>query len=307
MFKAAKILKRKKNKIGLPHWINSKIRYGELHNTKKILRKYGVYTVCEKARCPNIGYCFSKPAVTFMILGSKCTRSCGFCGVETAKPGPIDIYEPEAIAKVSKEMDLKYVLITSVTRDDLLDGGASQFANTIRTIKNSITNSKVEVLTPDFQGKINNLKMLLDAGVDVFSHNVEVVPRLYPHVRPLADYICSLRILEYAKKYIPKVYTKSGLMMGLGEKVHEVMMVLEDLRDAGCDIITIGQYLRPSKSKLPVVDYIRPEVFDEIKREALSMGFKYVASGPLVRSSLNAEEIYNIENNGVTTCLNLTG
>ncbi len=305
MFKTAKILKI--NKIGLPHWINSKIRYGELRKIKKILRKYGVYTVCEEARCPNIGYCFSKPGITFMILGSKCTRSCGFCNVETAKPEPVNIYEPETIARVSKEMNLKYVLITSVTRDDLLDGGALHFANTIRAIKNSIPNSKVEVLTPDFQGKVNNLKMVLDAGPDVFSHNVEVVPRLYPRVRLLSDYICSLKILECAKKYVPNVYTKSGLMMGLGEKIHEVMIVLKDLREVGCDIITIGQYLRPSKSKLPVVDYIRPEVFDEIRENALSMGFKYVASGPLVRSSLNAEEIYNVGNNGVNTCLNLIG
>lgn len=305
MFKVAKIFKR--NKIGLPHWIDPKIRYGDLHNTKKILRKYGVYTVCEEARCPNIGYCFSKPGVTFMILGSKCTRNCGFCNVESAKPEPINIYEPETIAGVSKEMNLKYILITSVTRDDLLDGGALHFANTIRAIKNSIPNSRVEVLTPDFQGKVNNLEIVLDAGPDVFSHNLEVVPRLYPRVRPLSDYICSLRILECAKKYVPKVYTKSGLMMGLGEKIHEVITVLEDLRDVGCDIIAIGQYLRPSKSKLPVVDYIRPEVFDEIREKALSMGFKYVASGPLVRSSLNAEEMYNVGNNGVNTCLNLTG
>ncbi len=290
MFEQKKILLY--DSARLPYWIRTKFRHGELHNIKKILRKYGVHTVCEEASCPNIGYCFSKPMVTFMILGSKCTRGCGFCGIETARPEPVNIYEPEMVARVSKEMGLEYVLITSVTRDDLSDGGAFHFANTIRMIKKLTHNSRVEVLTPDFQGDISCLKRVLDANPDVFGHNVEVVPRLYPRVRPLADYKCSLRILEFAKKYVPKCHTKSGLMMGLGEKIEEVIKVLEDLINVGCDIITIGQYLRPSKSELPVVDYLKPEVFDMIREEALSMGFKYVASGPLVRSSLDSKEMY---------------
>ncbi len=290
MFEKTELLRD--NSARLPYWIRPKFRHGGLHNIKKILRNYGVHTVCEEASCPNIGYCFSKPMVTFMILGSKCTRNCGFCGVETARPEPVNIYEPEMVARVSKEMGLEYILITSVTRDDLSDGGAFHFANTIRIIKNLIHNSTVEVLTPDFQGDISCLKKVLDANPDVFGHNVEVVPRLYPRVRPLADYKCSLKILEFAKKYLPECHTKSGLMMGLGEKIEEVVKVLEDLINVGCDIITIGQYLRPSKSELPVVDYLKPEVFDVIREEALSMGFKYVASGPLVRSSLDSKEMY---------------
>ncbi len=290
MFEKTELLRD--NSARLPYWIRPKFRHGGLHNIKKILRNYGVHTVCEEASCPNIGYCFSKQMVTFMILGSKCTRNCGFCGVETARPEPVNIYEPEMVARVSKEMGLEYILITSVTRDDLSDGGAFHFANTIRIIKNLIHNSTVEVLTPDFQGDISCLKKVLDANPDVFGHNVEVIPRLYPRVRPLADYKCSLKILEFAKKYLPECHTKSGLMMGLGEKIEEVVKVLEDLINVGCDIITIGQYLRPSKSELPVVDYLKPEVFDVIREEALSMGFKYVASGPLVRSSLDSKEMY---------------
>lgn len=281
------------NRVRLPYWLKSKSRRGELHNTKKILRKYGVHTVCEEARCPNSGKCFSKPTATFMILGSKCTRNCGFCSVESSTPEPINYNEPEMIAKAAKEMKLKYVVITSVTRDDLSDGGADQFASTISAIRRCLPQAKVEVLTPDFKGNIDNIKTVLNASPDVYNHNLETVSRLYPYVRPNADYRRSLRMLEFVKQSKTGIYTKSGLMLGLGEKMNEVMDVLKDLRNTGCDIVTIGQYLRPSKLNLPVVEYVHPEIFESLRIAALSMGFKYAASGPFVRSSMNAEEMYN--------------
>ncbi len=291
MFDETKIFQ--KNEKVLPYWIKSKIQNGQLRDTKKILRKYGLSTVCEEARCPNINKCFSKPTATFMILGTKCTRNCGFCYVETSSPEPPDPNEPENIAKVVREMKLRYVVITSVTRDDLHDGGAGQFAKTISTLKNYFSEVKVEVLTPDFQGNKEHLKIVLDSKPDVFNHNVETVPRLYHSVRPAADYKRSLDMLKEAKKIAPYILTKSGIMLGLGETLHEVKDVMKDLRSSGCDFITIGQYMRPSKANIPVVEYIMPEVFEELRLEAMSIGFKYVASAPLVRSSMNAEEMYN--------------
>ncbi|MBE0426728.1 MAG: lipoyl synthase [Nitrospirae bacterium] len=291
MFEKAKILQKKR--VRLPYWIKSKTFQGELRHTKQILRKYGICTVCEEARCPNIGKCFLKPAATFMILGSKCTRNCSFCAVESSEPEPINYNEPEMVAQAAKEMKLRYIVITSVTRDDLSDGGAGQFAKTIRAVKRLIPDSKAEVLTPDFKGNLNNLKTVLDASPDVYNHNLETVSRLYPYVRPNANYRLSLKLIEFAKRSKTGVYTKSGLMLGLGEKLNEVKDVLKDLRNAGCDIVTIGQYLRPSKLNLPVIDYIHPEIFENLRVTALSMGFKYAASAPFVRSSMNAEEMYN--------------
>ena len=276
----------------LPEWIRTK-NLGGLHHAKQILRRHGLYTVCEEARCPNMSECFSRPTATFMILGSRCTRNCGFCSVESSTPGPLDLEEPERIVMAAKEMGLRYIVITSVTRDDLSDGGAGQFAKTVYTVRRYLPDAKVEVLTPDFKGNVSSLKMVLNSRPDVYNHNVETVPRLYPVVRPQADYMRSLNILQYAKKIAPEINTKSGLMLGLGERLDEVTNVLEDLRRTGCDIVTIGQYLRPSKLNLPVVEYIRPEMFEELRLKALCMGFKYVASGPLVRSSMNAEEMYN--------------
>lgn len=275
----------------LPEWLRER-KTGALHRTKRILRSHGLSTVCEEARCPNIGECFSKPTATFMILGSKCTRNCGFCSVTSSFPEPPDPDEPENIAKAVQEMRLRYVVITSVTRDDLSDGGAGHFAKTISSVKKYLPDVKVEVLTPDFQGDTNHLKTVLDTKPDVFDHNIETVPRLYPSVRPAADYRRSLDILKEAKKLGSDIPTKSGIMLGLGETLYEVRDVLKDLRYSGCDFITIGQYLRPSKASLPVAEYIRPEVFEKLRFEALSIGFKYVASAPLVRSSMNAEEIY---------------
>lgn len=276
----------------LPEWIKVKSFTG-LHNTKSILRNYGLSTVCEEAKCPNRGECFSKPTAAFMILGSVCTRNCGFCAVESSKPGPPDNDEPEKVAMAAKEMGLKYVVITSVTRDDIKDGGASHFAKTVSAVRKHLPAAKVEVLTPDFRGNKDSLKTVLDSRPDVYNHNVETVPRLYPYVRHQADYRRSLDVLLNAKNIAPDITIKSGFMVGLGETFNEIIHVLKDLRDAGCDTVTIGQYLRPSKKNLPVREYVRPEMFDVYKEIALDMGFKYAASSPLVRSSMNAEEIYN--------------
>ncbi len=281
-------------RLRLPEWIRVK-NHGGLHETKRVLRSHGISTVCEEARCPNIGECFSRPTATFMILGSRCTRNCGFCSVESSIsiPEPLDPEEPERVAMAAKEMGLRYVVITSVTRDDLPDGGAGHFAKTVYAVRKYLPYVKVEVLTPDFKGNLRDLNTVLYSRPDVYNHNVETVPRLYLVVRPLANYRRSLNILEYAKKMAPQINTKSGLMLGLGETFYEIIDVLRDLRNAGCELVTIGQYLRPSKVKLSVVEYIRPEIFERLRLNALSMGFKHVASGPLVRSSMNAEEMYN--------------
>lgn len=275
----------------LPEWIKVKSFTG-LHNTKSILRNYGLSTVCEEAKCPNRGECFSKPTAAFMILGSVCTRNCGFCAVESSKPGPLDNDEPEKVAMAAKEMGLKYVVITSVTRDDIKDGGASHFARTVSAVRKYLPAAKVEVLTPDFRGNKDSLKTVLDSGPDVYNHNVETVPRLYPYVRHQADYRKSLNVLANAKSIAPEITIKSGFMVGLGETFTEIIDVLKDLKTAGCDTVTIGQYLRPSKKNLPVREYVRPEMFDVYKEIALDMGFKYAASSPLTRSSMNAEEMF---------------
>ncbi len=281
----------------LPEWIKTGKVIGD-HKTKKVLRSHGVSTVCEEARCPNKGHCFSKPTATFMILGDSCTRNCGFCSVNSSRPALPDPKEPEKVALASKEMGLKYVVITSVTRDDLPDGGAGQFAETIRMVRRYLPKAGIEVLTPDFLGNREALKIVLDAGPDVFNHNIETVPRLYSQVRPQAVYRQSLEVLKAAREIAPSIATKSGLMVGLGESFDEVISVMRDLRKAGCRILTIGQYLRPGRENLPVVEYIHPEVFDRYRETALELGFGSVASGPLVRSSMNAEEMYSARDNG---------
>ncbi len=228
-----------------------------------------------------------------MILGSKCTRNCSFCNIESSYPDPVNANEPEMVARAAKELGLRYVVVTSVTRDDLSDGGAGHFADTVLAIRRNIPNAKVEVLTPDFQGNCKSLATVLNSRPDVYNHNIETVPRLYPAVRHSADYKRSLNLLQYTKKYFPDITIKSGLMLGLGEKLEEVVAVLRDLRNAGCDIITMGQYLRPSRKNLPVAEYIFPETFEWLRTKALSLGFRYAASAPLVRSSMSAEEMYN--------------
>ncbi len=274
----------------LPDWIKTDT-FSNLHDTKQLLRKYGVSTVCEEARCPNKGHCFSKPTATFMILGDNCTRDCGFCSVSHSQPSPLEMDEPERVALAAKSMGLRHVVITSVTRDDLVDGGAPHFAKTVVAVRRSLPETTIEVLTPDFKGNLDALIIALSAMPDVFNHNVETVPRLYSMVRPQADYSVSLKILEEASDFSSKIKVKSGMMVGLGETFQEVVAVLKDLRNAGCDFITIGQYLRPSKKNFPVVEYIKPEVFSEYKEIAHQIGFEYIASAPLVRSSMNAEEM----------------
>jgi len=274
----------------LPSWAKRKLGpASRLHEMKSILRSRGLHTVCESARCPNIGECFSKPTATFMILGDQCTRACTFCSVEgTRAPlGPPDPAEPANIALTAKELNLQHVVITSVTRDDLPGGGAAQFALTIKAIKDNIPGISVEVLTPDFNGDGQALRLVLDAGPDIFNHNLETVERLYPLVRPQAVYERSLEVLRVSSG--AGVFTKSGIMVGLGETGQEVRTALSDLKAAGCDAVTIGQYLRPTRHNLEVVEYVEPEVFALYERYGLEAGLKYVYSGPFVRSSYNAE------------------
>lgn len=279
----------------LPDWIKTQNRLDQ-HTIKNLLRRHGISTVCEEARCPNRSECFSKPTATFMILGSNCTRNCGFCSVNSSSPEPPDENEPENVARAAAEMKLKHIVITSVTRDDLSDGGAEQFARTIKAVRKKLPYAKVEVLTPDFKGDVDALKIVLDAEPDVYNHNVETIERLYQSVRPQADFRRSLYMLRKAKEIAPDIHTKSGFMLGLGEAYEEVIRLLYDLHETGCDLVTIGQYLRPAKNNIPVVEYVKPEVFDDLKKRANEMGFKYVASGPLVRSSMNAGEMYEKAN-----------
>lgn len=262
-----------------------------LHETRHLLRGKGLSTVCEEARCPNQHLCFSKPTATFLILGDRCTRSCGFCAIGSGAPAPVDSREPLLVAEAAAHMGLRYVVITSVTRDDLPDGGAAHFAATVRAVRERLPGAGVEVLTPDFRGSDEALEIVLEARPDVFNHNIETVKRLYPAVRPQADYGRSLDLLRRVRQRAPDVRTKSGLMLGLGERGDEVIAALRDLREASCGMVTIGQYLRPSKKHLPVVEYIRPESFDALAQVALALGFGSVASAPLVRSSMNAEEM----------------
>lgn len=275
----------------LPEWLTVKApKRGSYEQMADFLKSMGLHTVCQSASCPNIGECFSQKTATFMILGDVCTRNCGFCGVYSGCPTPVDPGEPENVAKASAKMGLRYVVVTSVTRDDLVDGGASQFAETISRIKTAIADAKVEVLIPDLGGNPESLRTIVDAEPFVLNHNVETVPRLYPTVRPQAIYARSLEVLETAKSIRSSIYTKSGLMLGLGESNEEVTAVMRDLRSVGCDFLTLGQYLRPSRSNIPVIEYVTPEQFDEYKAIGYEMGFGHVASGPFVRSSYHAAE-----------------
>jgi lipoic acid synthetase len=273
-----------------PEWL--KVKLNGTHNTKKILRNHNVSTVCEEARCPNQGKCFSNSTATFMILGDRCTRDCAFCAVEHAMPYPPDPFEPERVAEAAVSLGLRFAVITSVSRDDLPDKGAGQFAATVRCIKKKNRTIRMEILTPDFQGDVAALKTALDSAPDVFNHNIETVPNLYPEVRPRADYRTSLFILKMAKELYPHIKTKSGIMVGLGEKEEEILAVMYDLRETGCDFLTIGQYLQPRKNNIAVADYIHPEIFEYYRHKGREMGFLSVASSPLTRSSMNAEKIF---------------
>jgi lipoic acid synthetase len=280
----------------LPDWLRTRRTPAELRRTKGLLRAHGVHTVCEEARCPNQGVCFTKPTATFMILGDRCTRGCGFCAVAhsgaPAALAALDPGEPERVARAALAMALEHVVITSVTRDDLPDGGAAQFAATVRAVRSLMPRATVEILTPDFRGDLAALAIAAHARPDVFNHNVETVPALYARVRPGAVYGRSLLVLREARALLPGGLTKSGLMVGLGESLDEVRAVMRDLREAGCGMLTVGQYLRPGRGNLPVAEYIEPGVFDALGDEARAMGFRHVASGPLVRSSWDARETF---------------
>lgn len=258
---------------------------------RKLLRYQSLVTVCEEARCPNLGDCFSRGTATFMILGDRCTRRCGYCAVSTARPDPPDPGEPERVAEAVVRLDLRYVVLTSVARDDLRDGGASHFARTIGAIRARRPSVRVEVLTPDFRGDLAALRVVTDATPEVFNHNIETVPRLFPVVRAQGGYERSLLFLAKIKDVAPGQVTKSGLMVGLGERDDEIHATLEDLREAQVDIVTIGQYLRPGRDHAPVERYVSPEQFEALGTRARSLGFRTVHSGVFVRSSFHAEEL----------------
>lgn len=258
---------------------------------RKILKNYELNTVCESARCPNKAECYAKNTATFMILGKNCTRNCGFCCVQNNMPEPVNLEEPYNVAKAVKELGLKYAVITSVTRDDLPDGGAKHFAETITAIKKIVPKVDIEVLTPDFLGKKECIDTVISAKPTVFNHNVETVKRLYPIARPQADYERSLNFIKYIKEAAPEIYTKSGFMVGSGETFEEIIELLFDLKNHGCDIVTAGQYLQPTKKHLTVRKYYTLEEFEDIKNEALRIGIKHVVSGPLVRSSYDAASV----------------
>ena len=281
-----------------PPWLKKRIPpIQEIEKVKAILARGNLHTVCEEARCPNLGDCFSKGTATFLILGRVCTRNCGFCAVERGTPLPLNESEPETVARAVGELRLQYVVLTSVTRDDLQDGGASHYAETIRAIRALDPGVKIEVLIPDLKGDRTALETVLKEQPDVLNHNVETVPRLYPQVRPQADYKGSLELIRRAKEIGPSLLTKSGFMLGLGETQEEVLNLLTDLREVGCDFLTIGQYLQPRSDRLPVVRYVPPEEFEEYRRIAQDMGFKGVASGPFVRSSFHASQMFEDHTN----------
>lgn len=258
-----------------------------------LLREEKLVTVCEEARCPNLGDCFSRGTATFMLLGDRCTRRCDYCSVSTAKPLPADPEEPARVAEAAARLSLRYVVLTAVARDDLKDGGSLQFEATVRALRERTPGVRIEVLTPDFKGDRTALETVLAARPDVFNHNVETVPRLFEKVRRQGDYQLSLDLLKQAKTIRPSQVTKSGLMVGLGEDDGEILEVLSDLRTAGVDILTIGQYLRPTREHAPVARYVRPEGFSELEQKALALGFPTVYSGVFVRSSFNAFEVYS--------------
>ncbi len=278
----------------LPEWARRPNTHFESLNTLKTsLRARNLHTVCESARCPNIHECFHRGAATFMILGNLCTRGCGFCSVPKGNPRKhdmrLDPAEPANVARMAAEMNLRYVVITSVNRDDLSDGGSLHFAETVRAVREAVPAARVEVLTPDFDGNMEAVARVLDAAPHVFNHNMETAPRLYRRVRPQADYRQSLDVLRFARTHRPEVLTKSGFMVGLGETHAEVEQLLRDLRDHDVDVATIGQYLQPTRRNLAVHEYITPERFDHYRDLGLAMGFKMVFSGPLVRSSYMAD------------------
>lgn len=274
-----------------PPWLKVKLPGGqEFLRVKGLLRELELHTVCEEAQCPNVGECFTRGTATFLILGDQCTRDCKFCAVKAGTPAPLDPQEPERVARAARALGLRHVVVTSVTRDDVADGGAEIYAATIRRLRELLPQTTVEVLIPDFGGNFKALMMVLKAAPDILNHNLETIQRLYPLVRPQADYCRSLEILRTAKTHHPRQITKSGLMLGLGEGLEEVVEALGDLRAAGCEMVTLGQYLSPSQNHLPVARYYTPEEFLGLKTCAQDLGFSHVEAAPLVRSSYRAEE-----------------
>jgi lipoyl synthase len=271
-----------------PDWLKVRAPGGETYATvKTMMRSKTLHTVCEEARCPNITECWNAGTATFMILGDTCTRSCGFCAVKTGRPVTLDIGEPQRVADAVKSMDLRHAVITSVNRDELADGGANIFAQTILAVRATNPGITIEVLIPDFKGKLENLQYIINARPDVMNHNTETVPRLYRRVRPQAKYVWTLGVLEEAKKQ--GLRTKTGIMLGLGETREELLTVMQDLRGVGVDVLTLGQYLQPTKAHLAVERFLHPDEFTEFRERGLEMGFGLVEAGPLVRSSYHAE------------------
>ena len=278
-------------KLERPKWLRAPAPAGENYRELKgLIERLRLHTVCESAACPNVGECWNHRTATFMILGNVCTRRCGFCAVEKGAPLPVDYDEPRRVAEAVAAMGLRFAVITSVDRDDREDGGAEQFARVIREIRDRVPGCGVEVLVPDFQGNLRAVETVMEAAPDVFNHNTETVPRLYREVRLGARYERSLAVLAHARRLAPAIPTKSGLMLGLGERTDEVLAVMRDLRAQGVDILTLGQYLRPSPKHLPIVRYVRPEEFAEFRGAGMAMGFGHVEAGPLVRSSYHAAE-----------------
>jgi lipoic acid synthetase len=275
-----------------PRWIRAKAPTSpEAQRVKALLREHKLHTVCEEASCPNLGECFSHGTATFMIMGEICTRRCPFCDVAHGRPNPLDPDEPANLARTLRTLNLNYVVITSVDRDDLRDGGAGHFVECIRAVREQSPHTKIEILVPDFRGRMDiALEIMALAPPDVFNHNLETVPRLYKKARPGADYAWSLQLTQRFKEMYPDIPTKSGLMLGLGETFDEIVEVLKDLRDHGCDMLTLGQYLQPTLHHLPVDRFVSPEEFDQLAQVARELGFSNVASGPMVRSSYHADQ-----------------
>ena len=278
---------------GKPGWLKRRLPAGpEYERLRRLLQGHGLTTVCQEAQCPNQFECYAAGTATFMLMGKRCTRNCGFCAVAHGPIGLPDPEEPALVAEAVELMGLRYAVVTSVTRDDLTDGGASFFADTIRAIKKRTPATLVEVLIPDLQGDWGGLEKILEAGPDVLNHNIETVCRLYPAVRPGAIYTRSVDLLGQVKRISPKIPTKSGIMLGLGESEEELLDTLRDLLNAGCDILTLGQYLQPSSTHLPVERYVPPDKFQSLQAKAVDLGFAGVAAGPFVRSSYQAEKLY---------------
>jgi lipoyl synthase len=277
----------------LPDWLVKPIPQGKnLIEVRRLLHQLRLHTVCESAECPNLGECFSKLTATFMIMGNVCTRNCRFCAVKGGITEPLESNEPDRIAKAAGHLGLSHVVVTSVTRDDLVDGGANHFAQTIVTLREANRTATVEVLVPDFQGSQEAIDEVVRAKTDIFNHNLETVPRLYEKVRPQANYQRSLELLKVVKEFDANILTKSGLMVGLGETNAEILRVMDDLRQVDCDFLTIGQYLRPSEDHVPVARFVSPKEFEELAAGGREKGFKGIAAAPFVRSSYRAGELY---------------